>query len=77
MTAAVSEQQDANVASLPEDGLRADMYGLLATLLRGEPSNDVIAMVAGFQGDSSEIGSASSVLATLAGKLSGDEIRDE
>jgi len=37
MTAAVREQYDAGAAGLPEDELRADMYGLLATLLRGEP----------------------------------------
>ena len=67
-----------NTASLTEeDRLRADMYALLGELLRKEPSDEVIDTVAGFQGDGSEIGSASSVLATLAAKLSGDEIRDE
>ena len=67
-----------NTASFKdEDRLRADMYALLAEMLRKEPSDDVIGTVAGLQGDGSEIGSASSVLATLAGKLSGDEIRDE
>ena len=67
-----------NTASLTdEDRLRADMYALLGELLRKEPSDEVIATVAGFQGDGSEIGSASSVLATLASKLSGNEIRDE
>ena len=62
-----------NTASLTdEDRLRADMYAFLGELLRKEPSDEVIGTVAGFQGDGSEIGSASSVLATLAGKLSGD-----
>ena len=60
-----------------EDRLRADMYALLGELLRKEPSDDVIKIVAAFQGDGSDIGSASSVLATLASKLSGNEIRDE
>ena len=60
-----------------EDRLRADMYALLGELLRKEPSDDVIKFVAAFQGDGSDIGSASSVLATLASKLSGNEIRDE
>ena len=60
-----------------EDRLRADMYALLGELLRKEPPDDVIKIVAAFQGDGSEIGSASSVLATLASKLSGNEIRDE
>ena len=53
------------------------MYALLGELLRKEPSDDVIKIVAAFQGDGSDIGSASSVLATLASKLSGNEIRDE
>jgi TorA maturation chaperone TorD len=60
-----------------EDRLRADMYALLGELLRKEPSDDVIKTVAAFQGDGSDSGSASSVLATLASKLSGNEIRDE
>ena len=62
---------------LPEDMLRADMYGFLANLLRCEPSNELLKTVASIQGDPSAIGSATSVLATLASKLSGDEIRDE
>ena len=57
--------------------LRADMYSFLATLLRGEPSDELLETVSTINGDPSAIGSASSVLATLAGKLSGDEIRDE
>lgn len=60
-----------------EDRLRADMYALLGELLRREPSDGVIKTVAAFEGDGSDIGSASSVLATLASKLSGNEIRDE
>lgn len=62
---------------LPEDSLRADMYEFLASLLRGEPGDDLIGHVAALQGDSSAIGSASSVLATLATKIANDEIRDE
>ena len=60
-----------------EDRLRADMYEFLAALLRAEPTDALIGHVAELQGDGSAIGSASSVLATLAGKLSNDEIRDE
>jgi len=60
-----------------EDRLRADMYDFLAALLRGEPSDEVLAAVAGLEGDASAIGSATSVLATLARKLPNDEIRDE
>ncbi|MEK9854066.1 MAG: molecular chaperone TorD family protein [Rhodobiaceae bacterium] len=53
------------------------MYEFLASLLRGEPGDDLIGHVAGLQGDTSAIGSASSVLATLATKIANDEIRDE
>ena len=77
MESAVSEQKSPEAGILPEDMLRADMYGFLATLLRGEPSDELLETVSTIDGDPSAIGSASSVLATLAGKLSGDEIRDE
>ncbi|MGC6453687.1 MAG: TorD/DmsD family molecular chaperone [Candidatus Puniceispirillaceae bacterium] len=62
---------------LPEDSLRADMYDFLATLLRGEPGDDLLQTVVGLEGDGSAIGSGISVLATLAKKLPNDEIRDE
>ena len=62
---------------LPEDALRADMYEFLASLLREEPGDDLLGHVAGLHGDGSAIGSASSVLATLANKIANDEIRDE
>jgi len=60
-----------------EDLLRAEMYEFLAALLRQEPSDELIGLVAGLKGDNSSIGSASTVLATLASKLANDEIRDE
>ena len=60
-----------------EDRLRADMYDFLAALLRAEPADGLIDHVSDLKGDGSEIGAASSVLATLASKLSNDEIRDE
>ena len=77
MRSASQEIKGLEAGILPEDMLRADMYGFLANLLRGEPSNELIKSVASIEGDPSAIGSASSVLATLASKLSGDEIRDE
>ena len=61
----------------PEDMLRADMYEFLAALLRAEPADSLINHVSKLQGDASPIGTASGVLATLASKLSNDEIRDE
>jgi TorA maturation chaperone TorD len=53
------------------------MYEFMASLLRAEPSDELISHVAGLQGDGSTIGSASMVLATLATKIANDEIRDE
>jgi TorA maturation chaperone TorD len=77
MKSAAIDQTVIQADILPEDLLRADMYGFLATLLRGEPSDELLNTVVSIKGDPSAIGSASSVLATLASKLSGDEIRDE
>lgn len=77
MTSAAVEQSVTSADILPEDMLRADMYGFLASLLRGEPSDELLNTVVAIKGDPSAIGSASSVLATLASKLSGDEVRDE
>ena len=74
---AVQSDGTPSAGILPEDSLRADMYEFLASLLRGEPGDDLIGHVSGLQGDSSAIGSASSVLATLATKIANDEIRDE
>ena len=73
--AAVATDDQAQLSD--EDRLRAEMYEFLAALFRAEPSDALIGHVAKLQGDGSAIGSASSVLATLAGKLSNDEIRDE
>ena len=77
MKSAAIDQTASQADILPEDLLRADMYGFLATLLRGEPSDELLNTVVSIKGDPSAIGSASSILATLAGKLSGDEVRDE
>ena len=73
--AAVATDDQAQLTD--EDRLRAEMYEFLAALFRAEPSDALVGHVAKLQGDGSAIGSASSVLATLAGKLSNDEIRDE
>ena len=77
MKSAAIDQSATQADILPEDLLRADMYQFLASLLRGEPSDELLKTVVSIKGDPSAIGSASSVLATLASKLSGDEVRDE
>ena len=60
-----------------EDVLRADMYDFLASLLRTEPSDELIAEVAGLQGDRTPIGSACLTLAHLAKNMDHGAIRNE
>ena len=62
MTSAAIDQTVNQADILPEDLLRADMYGFLATLLRGEPSDELLNTVVSIKGDPSAIGSASKVL---------------
>ena len=58
MEPAVLEQKSPEAGILPEDMLRADMYSFLATLLRGEPSDELLETVSTINGDPSAIGSA-------------------
>ena len=60
-----------------EDALRVDMYDFLASLLRKEPSDDLIAKVAQLNGDETPIGRASAVLAHLADTMDNGLIRNE
>ena len=60
-----------------EDGLRADMYDFIASLLRTEPSDELIEQVELLQGDKSPIGSACLTLAHLAKTLDNGLIRNE
>ena len=60
-----------------EDLLRVDMYDFLASLLRCEPSDELIDKVAKLEGDESEIGSACRTLAYLAKSLDNGTIRNE
>ena len=60
-----------------EDVLRAQLYEFLATLLRVEPSDDVLALVSGLSGDDSPIGQASATLAHLARQMDAVNIRSE
>ena len=52
-----------------EDLLRANLYEFLATLLRVEPSDEVVFQVTELSGDDTPIGQASSTLAHLAQKM--------
>ena len=60
-----------------EDVLRSQLYEFLATLLRVEPANEVLAQVAGLTGDDSPIGQASATLAHLARQMDAANIRSE
>ena len=60
-----------------EDQLRADMYSFLASLLRSEPSADLVEQLTLLKSDNTPIGNAIKVLAKLASSLDLHEIRDE
>ena len=60
-----------------EDQLRADMYSFLASLLRTEPSADLVKQLTLLKSDNTPIGNAIKILAKLASSLDLHEIRDE
>ena len=60
-----------------EDVLRAQLYEFLATLLRVEPADEVLAQVAGLTGDDSPMGQASATLAHLARQMDAANVRSE
>jgi len=71
-------QSNLDVGSIcEEDVLRADMYSFLASLLRREPSDVLIAEVALLEGDSTPIGCACLTLSHLAKTLDNEIIRNE
>jgi TorA maturation chaperone TorD len=60
-----------------EDVLRADMYGFLASLLRKEPTDELLSTISTLEGDGTPIGSACRTLAHLAKSIDNDVIRNE
>lgn len=71
-------QSNLEVGSIcEEDILRADMYSFLASLLRSEPSDVLIADVGLLEGDSTPIGGACLTLSHLAKTLDNEIIRNE
>jgi len=60
-----------------EDQLRADMYSFLASLLRAEPSADLVKQLTLLKSDNTPIGNAIKILAKLALSLDIHTIRDE
>ena len=75
MSSAVASQDSFVVAE--EDILRADMYDFLASLLRSEPTDDLISKVSNLTGDESTIGSACLTLSHLARNIDNGLIRNE
>jgi TorA maturation chaperone TorD len=68
---------EAVIAASEEDILRADMYDFLASLLRTEPSDELIDKVSKLRGDDSVIGAACLTLAHLAKNIDNGLIRNE
>lgn len=60
-----------------EDQTRAQIYALLGRLLTSAPDADLLAKMAAFSGDESELGQALAALAATARKLDPARIRDE
>ena len=60
-----------------EEQLRADMYSFLASLLRAEPSEDLVKQLTNLDSDNSPIGKSIKTLSKLASSLDLPTIRDE
>ena len=60
-----------------EDKMRADLYGLLGTLLFLPPSDQVINTIQSLKGDDTEMGKAFNALAKMAEKSPLPEIKEE
>ncbi len=60
-----------------EDTLRAQLYGLLASLLAAPPTPEVLAVVGAIKGDGTELGQALKLLATAARGTAIEDVEDE
>ena len=60
-----------------EDQLRADMYSFLASLLRAEPTAELVDKLTVLESDDTPIGKSIKTLAKLASSLDLPTIRDE
>ena len=60
-----------------EDRLRAELYGLLASLLARSPSAEILERCSALSGDSSQLGRAFSTLADAAKRFDADQVADE
>jgi len=60
-----------------EDQMRADLYGLLGSILFLPPSSETLNTVKNLSGDESEIGKAFNTLAKMAQKSTLQDVKDE
>ena len=60
-----------------EDQLRADMYSFLASLLRTEPTAELVNQLTNLESDDSPIGKSIKILSKLASSMDLPTIRDE
>ena len=67
MDALATHGQTAGPVLVPEDAARADLYDLLATLLRAAPDAAMLRALGGLSGDATPIGRAVDALARVAG----------
>ncbi len=77
MPASAESPSSDPTAVADEDLLRADVYGLLAALLRREPEQALLAQAASLSGDDSELGQAFSALAARSRTISLEQARSE
>ena len=64
-------------AATAEEALRAQHYGFLARMLAAAPSGDLLAEVAGIEGDDTVLGQAYDALARAAAATTADEVEKE
>lgn len=60
-----------------EEVLRADLYGLLASLLSQPPTSEILAQVKSLSGDSSDLGQGITALARVAGSATAGSVEKE
>lgn len=73
----MDEESGASYDITEEDALRAQCYALLARVLSAPPNDEVMALVAGLNGDDSELGQALSALAEVARHTTPQRLDDE
>ena len=75
--ASLQPDQSTTVQLADEDQTRAQFYALLGRVLTSAPDAELLAKIAAFAGDESELGQALSALGATAGKLEAQRLGDE